>query len=351
MTILKEKVFGLLLASFLFSGCGDNASAPLNNQPYNANSKNYLYVVSGACYGGGVTTSSGPANTVTKFDLVSGALSKVVIDYNVLAPGDSPVAVYDYDSENILVLVENTSGRRIDKVRKDGTGYSTFLVNSSALSAPLRSMTLLSDFSLLVSKSSAIEKFNAAKSRVTVGANPFINAPAGSCATSTTLISSVISHSSGKIVYTHAAASPNNKIGVIKSTGYTAAADCLSGTAAPTTTALPTRAMFHSSGKLLVSFGSTTLTSNFIYSYDFNETTGAISNPVSVFDDNSIVNGPSAIAEDPDTGDIFVANVTSTFNTIERFTFSNNTMTRVSGNTFIPYQIYTRCVADLKVMK
>lgn len=342
----------LTITIFVYAlGCGDKGSAPFNSGAYGLGSEKYLYVASGACYGGGVATSAGPANTIAKFSLSTGSFEKVVIDYNVLAPGDSPVAIYDYDSENILVLIENAAGRRIDKVKKDGSGYSTFIVNATALNAVMRSIVMLNDFGLLVSKSSAIEKFNAAKARVTQGANPFVNAPAAPCATSTTLISSVAVHSSGKIVYTHAAATPNNRFGVISSTGYAAAPDCLSGTAGPTTTALPTRALFHSSGKLLISYGSTTAASNFIYSYDFNGTSGAVTNPVAVFNDNSIVNGPSTMVEDPDSGDVFVANVTSTFNTIERFNFSSNLLTRVSGNTFIPYSVYTRCVSDMKVMK
>ncbi|MEQ1665134.1 MAG: hypothetical protein ABL927_07135 [Bdellovibrionales bacterium] len=351
MSTFKFPVIFVIIVFFFIFGCGDTGSSPFNSQAYQIDSKKHLYVVSGACYGGGVTTSAGPANTIAKFSLTTGALENVIIDYNLLAPGDSPVAIYEYDAENILVLVENAGGRRIDKVRKDGTGYSTHLVNATALSAAMRSILFLSDFSILVSKSSAIEKFNAAKARVTQGANPFINAPAAPCATSTTLISSVIAHSSGKIIYTHAAATPNNKIGVISSSGYAAGADCLNGTAAPNTTALPTRALIHSTGKLLVSYGSTTASSNFIYSYDFNGTSGAVTNPVAVFNDNSIVNGPSSMAENTDNGDVFVANVSSAFNTIERFHFSSNLLTRAFGNTFIPYGVYTRCVADLKVMK
>lgn len=340
---------GIVFLLFL-NGCGSGASSPLNNSVYGVNSAKRLYIVSGSCYGGGVTVSVGPAQTVAKFNLGTGLLEKVVIDYNSVAPGDSPVSIYEYDANNILVLVENTGGRRIDLVRKDGSGYSTYLTNATALSAILRSMVMLSDFSLLVSKSSAIEKFNAAKSRVTVGANPYVNAPAGACATSTTLISSVNVHSSGKIVMTHAAATPNNKIASISAAGYAAGGDCLSGVAGPATTALPTQALFHSSGKLLVSFGSTTLGSNFIYSYDFNGTSGVISNPLVSYNNSSIVNGPSKMVEDTETGDVYVANVTSTFNTVEKFTYSSGVLTRVNGNTFIPSGIYTRCIADMGIM-
>lgn len=340
-----------LIGATVLSACGGNGSSPFNNMAFNVSSDKHLYVASGSCYGGGVTVSTGPANTISKYNLETGAFERVIVDYNQQAPGDSPVAIYDYDSSRLLVLVENTGGRRIDIVRKDGGGVASYLYNATAFSAVLRSFILLSDFSILVSKSTAIEKFNSGKARVTMGANPWVNAPAGTCATSTTLISSVTAHANGKIVYTHAAATPNNKIGVIKDTGYAAAADCLGGVAGPTTLALPTRAMFHSDGKLLVSYGSTTAASNFIYSYTFNATTGAITAPTAAFNDSGvIINGPSAMAEDPATGDVYVANVTSTFNTIERFHYASGILTRAGGSTFIPSSAYTRCVADMKVM-
>ena len=343
-----------LAGALLLGACGETASAPFNDSAFSSTPEEAksLYVVSGACYGGGVTTAAGPANTVTRFNLTSGSLEKVIIDYNQLAPGDSPISIHDYDADRMLVLVENAAGRRIDLVNKDGSGHATYIVNATALSAVLRSLVMLTDFSLLVSKSSAIEKFNAGKARVMVGANPFISAPAGACATSTTLISSIAVHSTGKIVFTHAAATPNNKIVVINANGYTVAGDCLSGTAAPVTTSLPTQALFHSNGKLFVSYGSTTLTSNSIYSYNFNGTTGAVSGAAAAYNDGGgYVNGPSTMVEDPTTGDVLVANVTSTFNTIERFNVNGGLLTRVPGQTFIPYNAYTRCVSDMKVMQ
>lgn len=333
-------------------GCGGTSSAPFNDAVLAGGpASRYLYVASGACYAGGVTTSTGPANTIVRYNLADGSLDEVLIDYNNLALGDTPVSLAEYDSNNILVLVENAAGRRVDMVRKDGSGFSTYLINSTALNGVLRDMVLLNSLSLLISKSTAIEKFNSAKSRVQQGANPFVNAPAGSCATSTTLISSVTAHSSGKIVYTHAAATPNNRIGVISSTGYAAASDCLSGLAGPTTTALPTSTRFHPSGKLLVAYGSTTASSNFVYSYDFNGTTGAITNPVAVFNDNSIVNGPSAMEIDSVAGDVYVANATSTFNTIEKFNFVSNALTRASVAPFIAPSVYTRCISSMRVMQ
>ncbi len=279
-------------------------------------------------------------------------LITLFIDYNTFSTGDTPVSIVEYDSERLLVLVENTGGRRVDLIRKDGTTSAAFLINSTALTGVVRSLVKLSDTSLLISKSSAIEKFAPSKSRVTQGANPYVNAPAGSCATSTTLISSMAVLSSSKILYAHAAATPNNKIGLIAATGYSVAGDCLTSVAAPTTLALPTSVLMHSTGKLLVAYGSTTSGSNFIYSYDVNDSTNTINGPISAFNDFAIVNGPSSMTEDTVTGNVYVANGNSAYNTIEKFSYDSTTklLSRLSVQPFVSPQIYTRCVSDMKIL-
>jgi hypothetical protein len=340
---------GAGIAAFV-AACGGSGSAPFNSQAFNEDKKNYLYVASGACYGGGVATTAGPSNTVARYDLKTGTLDKVVIDYST-QPGDQPVAMSEFDDTRIQVAVENAAGRKVQLVRKDGGGATDRIVNATALNGIIRGFAFLNDFSVLVSKSTAIEKFGPSTARVLQGANPFVNAPAAPCATSTTLVSSVAVSTTGKIIYTHAAATPNNRIGVIRDTGYAIAADCLASVAGPTTTALPTRVVFHPDGRLLVAYGSTTAASNFIYSYTFNDTSGAIAGATVAYNNNGIVNGPSSMAVDPDTKDVFVANVTAGFNTVERFTYNAGVLTRVPGPSFILAGAYTRCIADLKVMK
>ena len=332
------------------AGCNPSSSDSLNSTLNGSSGTSVLYVSSGSCYGGGVTTLTGSA-TVVAYNL-DGSYNHMVVDYNALSPGDSPVGITEYDAYNLLIVVENTSGRRIDLVKKNGSGVSSYLFNSTALSAVLRSIVKLADTSLLVSKTSAIERFSSGKSRVTQSGNPYVNAPAGSCSTSTTMINGITASSTGKIIYTHAAATPNNRIGVIAAAGYAAAADCLSATTAPTTLAMPTDPLLHSSGKILVAYGSTTNASNFIYAYDYTDSTGVLSNATAAYTDSSIINGPSAMAEDTSTGNIYVSSATSTFNTIEKFTFNPTTklLTRVGTLPFIAPQVFSRCVSDMKVL-
>lgn len=344
---MKRFLYKLFVFSMLF-GCtnGMENSQPLNSTLSGA--KKTLFVASGTCYGGGVAMSTA-SNTVAAFDAETGAYRRTVVDYNVFSPGDTPVAIADYDKDRMLVLVENTSGRRLDLVRKDGAGVSSYLTNATALNGVLRAIKRASDGSLLVSKSTAIEKFSSSKVRIPAAAS-FVSAPAGACATTATLIPDVDMLSNGKVIYIHATASPNNKIVLIASGGYTVAGDCLGSQAAPTTTALPTGLIQHPSGKWLVSYGSTTAASNLIYSYDINETTNVFSNASSAFFDTSVVNGPSAIAVNPDTGTVFVANALSTFNTIEAFTLNGSTLSRLGTAPFAGPNIYTRCVSSMQVL-
>lgn len=343
----------LLLASVLglaFASCGTESGEPL--QPSlssgDGSSSSYgLYVASGTCYGGGVVTSAG-SGTIAVLDPDTGSLRRIIVDYGSTSPGDLPVAIADYDADHIIVAVENAAGRRLDLVRKDGSGLFTYLTNATALNGILRAMSFGSDGTVLVAKSTAIEKFSPSRARITQGALPFVNAPGGACATATTMMVDVKTLSNGKILYAHAAATPNNKIGLISATGYTVVGDCLSTQAAPATTALPTAILPHSSGTILVSFGSTTNASNSIQAYDLNITTNAFSGATTAFADVSLVNGPSALAENPVDTSVYVASSLSTFNTIERFSFDPATklMTR-TGPTMGP-QYYTKCISSLK---
>jgi hypothetical protein len=339
-----------VLLPLTLSNCNPQ-SRSLNDLMVAATGKRALYVASGACYGGGVTTSAG-ASTIAAFDPDTGVLRRVVVDYNSMSPGDAPVAISEFDASHLLVLVENAFGRRVDLVSKDGSGVTTYLTNSTALSAVTRSMARLSDNSLLISKSSAIEKFSPGKSRVLQAASSYVNAPGLTCATSTTLISGVTATANSKIIFSHAAATPNNKIAMISAAGYATTADCLTAQAAPTTLAMPTSVLIHSSGNLLVAYGSTTAASNFIYSYNLDTTANTITAPVAAYFDTAVVNGPTAMAEDAYNGAVFVANGASSFNTIEKFSFDpvTKTLTHPSGPPFLPAQIYTRCVSDMKVL-
>ena len=350
---LGQTIFVAMLLP-IFVGCNQSTSSPLfsNGQlGADTSAKSSLYVASGACYAGGVAVSAG-SSTVAVYNQSTGAYERTLVDYNTLSPGDSPVGISDYDTAHLLVTIENASGRRVDLVNKDGSGVSSYLTNSTALNGVLHAFYRFTDGSMLFSKTTAIEKVTSGKARVLQGANPYINAPAGSCATSTTMISALEMESNGKIIYAHAGATPNNKFGLISSTGYGTAADCLNAQTAPNATALPTALVMHPSGNLLVAYGSTTLTSNFIYSYSIDPTANTIGTAKAAFTDSSIVNGISAMTQNPVDLSILVANGGSTYNNVEKFTYdpTANTLTRVGTVPFIQMSVYTRCVSAMKVL-
>lgn len=345
-TVLSTSIVIASLA-LLTTACSETLSGEeFNSAVLN---KKYIYVASGACYSGGVAASTGSA-TITKYDLTTGALADLVIDYNAFGLGDMPAAIKSFVGDQFLIGIENAGGRRLDVVARDGSGLTTYLTNATALNAAFRDLVVLSDSSILVAKATAIEKFAPSRARVTQGANPFVNAPAATCANSTTVMSSAITLPDGKIVYAHAAATPNNKIGVISASGYAAPANCLASQAAPATTALPTAVAYHQlSGKLLVTYASTTSASNLVYSYDINTTSGAISNPIAAWTDFGIVYGASKMTIDQETGFIYIANGAATYNNIEKFSISNGVLTKIGTTPFINTGIYTRCISGLEI--
>jgi hypothetical protein len=287
-----------------------------------------------------------PVNTIVRYKL-NGGFDQVIVDYNAF-PGDTPVDMVEYDSNYLLVLIENSSGRRIDKVAKDGSGFSTFISNSSALSAQLRSLTKTFDGGWLVSKGTAIEKFSSNKSRIRQGTNPYVNAPAGACATSTTLISKVIQGPGNNIVYLHAATSPNNKIGMIKPTGYSVAGDCLFATSGATANHFPTAALLHSSGKLLVAYSSSTGPVSEVYSYPITATD--IGAGTSAFNNPGVLYGVTAMAELPN-GHVLISSAASGFNSVDEFSYDPTTqaLTRVGNAALILPNAYSRSISSLLV--
>ena len=371
----KSAALLYILGSFFvfFSGC----SQPDDEIGATASGK-YLYVASGACYSGGNTTFSNTtsSNLVYRINLTSGE-QEIIADYNATPAqaGDTPVGLANIDDSNIYVLIENTTtpgARRIETVTKNVDGARTlFSNNTTALSAQLRSLIRLSNGDLLISKSTAIEKISSANVRITQGANPFINAPGGTCATSTTLHSKTITLSNGNIVYLHAAAA-QNRIGIVSATGYAAVADCKSATSAPNASSFPVAAVYDSvNSKLIVAYAGTATTTNInsIYAYSVNETTNTLSSPQSIYDVSLypstypyLLYGVSEMVLDTENSVIYVATAINTATTvvnyaIEKFTYnasnigsSNSTvLTRVGSQPFFNYGVDTRCISSMMI--
>lgn len=342
----------------------------------------YLYVASGACYSGGGNTAfsnTTASNLIYRINLSTGVKSDVLADYNASPSqaGDSPVGIVNADSDYIFALVENTTtvgARRIEKIAKSAAGARTlFSNNTTAMSAQLRSLHMLSNGDFLLSKSTALEKITSANVRLTKGANPYVSAPAAPCATSTTLMSKVLSLSNQFIVFLHAATS-QNRFGFVKPEGYAAGGDCTPAQAAPTAAAFPVAAVYDSeNSKLIVAYaGSATTTDlNSIYSYNITETSTSVTVGTAnkIYDASLypgtypyLLYGISEMAFDSETSSLYVATAINTATTIanyaiEKFTYdaskigvtNSQVLTRVGTSPFFSFGSDTKCIADMMI--
>lgn len=323
----------------------------------------YLYIATGSCYVAGLTSESF-SRRVSKVRLDNGVIDSTIADYNT-AGSEYPTGLVNLDNDYMAVLVENSSGRRIDKVNKKrvipNSDISTFIPSNAGLSSQLRAMIGTSDGGLVLSRSAALERFTSSKTRVIVGAsNPFANLTLGTCAGSTTLITAMAALSNGKIAFAHAAASPANRMGVISSAGFNVAGDCVA-TAAPSASYYPTAMVYIPSlttpntGQMLVGYGpnaAATVGADAVITYDVNETTGAMTLVGDAFRDTNVLRGISAMAYDPSTLSVYVANgSTSQGNTIEKFFWNpvSKTMTRVGTSPYIGVNADTKCVTSMIV--
>lgn len=305
-------------------------------------------MASGVAYAGLGVTPTTPSATVAKYN-ESGNFVQILRDYSS-SVGDSPTDIMNYNDDHILVLVENTAGRRIEIIAKDGSGYST-LFGNTALSGIVRSFVFDYSGGLLISESTGIEKFTVNGTRISFGANAYVTNPIGTgnlCATTTSTVSKIVIGPQQQIIYSHAftAASTNNKIVMIDKGGYVGNSSCLAAQAAPSTAHFPTSLLLHSSGKLLASFSNNTGSINDIYSY----TVGAasFSNATLAFNDISVLQGVSEMIELPD-GTILIASANPTFNTVERFSVDSVTgvLTRIGTQPFLAPSVFTRSISGM----
>lgn len=368
--MVKQYVNYLFIGICLLSCSQDlNPDKSPKEDTQTAAGSGYLYVAAGQCYSGGNTTFSTTtaSNIVYRINLLNGTRDITVADYNAFpaSAGDSPVGLVNWDAENVLVLIENsTAGRRIEKVpKRQSADRSVFTTSTAILSGVLRGLLKTSDGGLLVSKSTSIEKISS--SGVRIGA-PYIGANLGAtCGTATTLMSSISTLTNGKVIFTHAAAS-NNRLGIISSSGYMAATDCLAAQAAPTATSFPTASVYLPEYKqLIVAYAGTTVGTgvNSVYVYDIDETANTISNATKIYDASLfpgtysyLLYGISSMAYDSKTGSLYVATSTTTATTVPNYVIEKlsydaaaKTLTRGLSSPFYNYGVDTKCISAIFV--
>lgn len=346
--LILAAVMSLIVTSCLEKKKEDASQSPSTSPTPTATPVGSIYLTSGTVYVGLGITASSPSQTISRFT-TDGEFVSILRDYTT-TPGDSPVSILDYDQDNILALVENTAGRRVEVIKKDGSGFAN-LFSATAVTTQLRLMRYDSSHQILMSRTAAVEKFTGGGIRIPLGTLSYVQNPLGSCATMTNNISSLAIGPDGQILIANAftAASTNNKVAMIAKTGAAVAGDCLAALAAPTTSHFPTALLMHSSGHLLVGYGNNTGPIHQIYSVQVNA--ASFGTPVKAFDDVGVLQGISRMAELP-SGEVIVASASSAFNTIDRFTFDPATglLTRVGTAPFISPSIFTRSISDILVV-
>jgi hypothetical protein len=350
-----NKTILLLAIPFFVLGlsCQKKATDTGTTEPVASDDSKYLYFSAGGCYVGTLTgtrpVSTTASGFISRISVDSGQIQGVPI-FDLYQSGLNlwSVGITNYDEDHFLAnIATSTAGFRIDKIRKDGLQQKEdYLSDVTNLTGVLRNINLLSDGSILVSRSTIVEKYNSSRVRITntPGTASFISNPAGSCTGSNTLASSVLPLPNGSILYTHAGGATNNRIVVIDSAGYDAAADCkgaltFNGTSSPATVAVPTAAVLVPNTdpyQIIVSTASSTAGNDQIYLFTVNSTTNAVTFVKSLYNDNAYVRGVSAMTFDPETNELYVANGSTMLgNTIEKLVYNSTAQTLTRSSTFM----------------
>ena len=365
-----KHIFKFILILTLIAGCDQkkkDSQSEETNPSTSAEAKiKYLYVTTGACYSGGNTTftTTTASNLIYRLSLTNGQKNLQLADYYSLPanPGDSPISLIEQDSENLLILVENTTGRRIEKLAKSNNpARPLFSSNSTVLSSTLRQMIKTSDNGLLISKSSGIEKISSQGMRI---GTPYVASNMGATCGTNTNITAVATTTSGKIFFTNAVAA-NNRFGVIAANGYSTASDCLAVQAAPNVNSFPVAITYlEAYHQVIVAYAGNSLSPdiNSIYVYDFNDSTNTLSNPTKLYDANTYITagylmyGISAMAYNSDESSFYVSTAISSATTvvnyvIEKLNYNpvSKTLSRVGSIPFYNFGVDTKCISHLLV--
>lgn len=354
-----------------------------NGSSVGSSANPYLYIASGACNTGfGLTTyaATTASNVVVRINSSTGQYEGRIADFSTVADAPAtPVSIADYDDQYFLALVEHASLRRVEVIKKSLAGDRSTFYNNVSATAPIglltgvgKSLLKVAD-GFLVSKTSAIEKMNVAKARLTgTGTISWVANPGGVCSAATTNINSMTTYpttgntSGYNIVYTHSSNASNattNRIGVINGdTGWNGTTGCVSNQSTVAAGATPVASVYMSDVKrLVVAYAGTNVAlQNSLYTYAVDEaaTTNVISDATKGFEDPNVLFGVSAMTYDPLNKYLYVASgstITNNFTTgntvykVEKFSYNSTTklFTRVGSMPLYAGNIETRCISSM----
>lgn len=319
-----------------------------------------LYVATGVCNSGnGVTTytSVTATKTIERFNSLTGASLGTLFDYNSVQSGlpaqTYPVGIHNLGSSLYVLNEGGTTGRSVITVPKSSAySYSTYIAaNATTFATVLNGFYFDDEGSVLISETTGVEKFNSTPTRLLANGGAWATVLGGSCTggalgTSAVLTMSASGSAKGHLIISNQGATAASKrLSIVDgNTGYIGASSCLSGVQIDSVThtkaanltsgtiafvatgTSPTSMVFvpHTSGtvvgKLLVSYsnnqtsnpvaGSVITLNHGIVSWDVSQPTAdtaALSNPVVLFADHTVVFAVSAMAYDSTTRSLYVA--------------------------------------------
>lgn len=363
LQVFKHKLNYLVTSTFVvFFVVGCAKSTDETESENTVAAQKYLYVSTGSCQAGANTTftTATSTNRVYRLNLTTGAMDRMIADYTSVpaTAGDSPVGIAPFDKDNILVTVERTGARRVEKVPKSGSTDRPNLTSDATLLAnTLLAMIPISTGGFYISRTNAIGKMSNAG--ITQVATFVGNAPGGSCGATNNKYSNVASTLLGHLVFANSLAS-NNRIGVIQSTGTT----CLAGTAAPQTTAFPSALLrIPDRNQFLVAYAGSAVTNdlNSIQVYDVTETasTASLTGPTEIYDyagtnSSFALYAIPAMAYNPDDKSLYVASAISNATTvvnynIEKFSYDPDTksLTKPVSTLYKAYSLDSKCISGM----
>jgi hypothetical protein len=276
----------------------------------------------------------------------------------------------DY-GDNIIVATADSNGttttggdKGIYRINKTSKNKFSFYQDTTVLTTAniIKGLSLGSygGSTLQIYDATKVEKVLLSNNSRILGPNAaagaFINAPATApCTAMSTLLTGGFESPTGRIVTFHGNAA--GRIGVFNKDGFVTASACDQAVSAANSglfvaaTGQPTSILKHSSGKLLVGYGSSaTNASNAILAFDYDDssTAASISNQtLAYYLPTWGLNQPSALVEDTTAGLVYVASFAS--GTVDSFTFDSATKTLTRVGTVIPASAYTNCVSGMFV--
>ena len=324
----------------------------------------YLYVSTGLCQGGANTTFSTTTSTnrVYRLSLTTGTIDRMIADYTSIpaTSGDSPVGITRYDDDNILVVVERSGARRVEKVPKSGISDRPNLTTDATLLAnSLLGITPIATGGFFISRTNAVGKMSNAG--ITQVATFVGNTPGGSCGATNNKYATVASTLNGHLFFANSVAS-NNRIGVVLSTGTT----CLTGTSAPQTAAFPSSILrIPDRNQFLVAFAGNAVTNdlNSIQVYDVTETdsTASLSSPTEIYDyagtnSSFALYAIPAMAFDSSDNSLYVATAISTNTTVVNYDIetlyydpTTKTIRKPISTLFRAYSADSKCISGMLI--